>query len=88
MTEQEQQQSDLTMDYIERRAAFKKRAESNLNKKVLDGLKQLSRCAQSKIYAHDEQQVEKIMLEIKQAVADLDRTFTEAGGEGRKWVEL
>ena len=86
MTEQEQ--SNLTMQYIERRAAFKKRAESNLNKKVLDGLKQLSRCANRRIYAYDDEQVAKIMLEIKQAVADLDRTFAEAGGEGRKWVEL
>jgi hypothetical protein len=79
---------DLTIDYVERRAKFKKRAESNLNKKVLDGFKQLQRCANRNRYAYDEQQVEKILLEIKQGLADLERTFRDAGGEGRKWVEL
>lgn len=78
----------LTMDYIERRAKFKKRAEANLNKKVLDGLKQLQRCANRRIYAYDEQQTEKIMTEIRNAVSDLERTFREQGVEGRPWVEV
>lgn len=80
--------TDLTIDYVERRAKFKRRAESNLNKKVLDGFKQLQRCANRSRYAYDDQQVEKILLEIRQGVTDLERAFTDAGGEGRKWVEL
>ena len=79
---------NLTTEYIERRAKFKKRAESNLNKKVLDGFKQLQRCANRNRYAYDEQQVEKVLLEIKQGLADLERTFRDAGGEGHRWVEL
>ena len=82
-------QSDgLTMDYIERRAKFKKRAEHNLNVKILDGLKQLKRCANRNIYAYDEQQVEKILAEIKNAVSDAERHFREQGVEGRPWVEV
>jgi hypothetical protein len=81
-------ESDLTIDYVEKRAKFKKRAEYNLNKKILDGFKQLQRCANRSRYAYDEQQTEKLMLEIKQGVADVERAFRDSGGEGRRWVEL
>ena len=82
--------ADMTIDYVARRAKFKKRAEYNLNKKVLDGLKQLTRCANPRIYAYDQEQVGKLLLEIKQSLADVERAFRDAGGEGsgRRWVEL
>jgi hypothetical protein len=78
----------LTLDYVEKRAKFKKRAEYNLNKKILDGFKQLQRCANRSRYAYDEQQVEKMVLELKQGVADVERAFRDSGGEGSRWVEL
>ena len=36
--------TDLTIEYVERRAKFKKRAESNLNR-TLHNFKQLERCS-------------------------------------------
>lgn len=80
---------DLTMDYIERRAKFKKRAESNLNGKVLEGLKQLGRCANRKIYAYDDEQVEKLFQSIETSLLDARKKFAEQSGETRGvWVEL
>jgi ribosome biogenesis protein Nip4 len=81
--------ADLTTDYIEKRAKFKKRAEANLNKKVLEGLKQLGRCANRKIYAYDEQQVEKLFTQIEAAVIEARKSFATDSGETKKtWVEL
>jgi len=80
--------SNLQLEYIEKRAKFKKRAEYNLNSKILDGFKQLTRCANRGRYAYDDEQVQKILLEVKQATSDLERAFSDAGGEGRRWVEL
>jgi ribosome biogenesis protein Nip4 len=81
--------SDLTTDYIERRAKFKKRAETNLNRKVLDGLKQIGRCSNRKIYAYDEQQVEKLFQAVEAALFDARKKFAEETGETRGvWVEL
>lgn len=78
----------LTLEYIERRNKFKKRVETNLNNKVLDGLKQLGRCANRNIYAYDEKQVERLFLEIDTAVAEMKRAFTSTGGEKGRWVEI
>lgn len=81
--------SDLTTDYIEKRSKFKRRAEGNLNNKVLNGLKQLGRCANRRIYAYDEQQVEKMFTEIDSAVLELRKRYAEELGETQgKWVEL
>jgi hypothetical protein len=81
--------TDLTTAYIEKRAKFKRRAEANLNRKVLHGLKQLERCANGKIYAYDEQQVERIFSEIDLAVAEAKKAFaTDAGESKNRWVEL
>lgn len=86
---EEREVSDLTTDYIERRRKFKKRAETNLNNKVLDGLKQIGRCANRKIYAYDEQQAEKLFQAIDVALMDARKKFAEDAGETRKaWVEL
>jgi hypothetical protein len=83
------QTTDLTTAYIERRAKFKKRAESNLNKKVLDGLRQLGRCANRKIYAYDEQQVETMISQIELALAEMKKAYaTDAGETKGRWVEL
>jgi hypothetical protein len=80
---------DLTVTYIEKRAKFKKRAEANLNKKVLDGLKQLARCANRKIYAYAETQIEKIFAQIDAAIIEARKAFATDEGETRKaWVEL
>jgi hypothetical protein len=81
-------ETDLTIEYVERRAKFKKRAEYNLNRKVLDGFKQLTRCANRRIYAYDEEQVSRLLLELKQGLGEVERAFHDAGGEGAKWVEL
>lgn len=79
----------LTIEYVERREKFKKRAEANLNKKVLDGLKQLSRCANRKIYAYDEQQVERIFTTIETALVEARKAFATDEGETKsKWIEL
>lgn len=79
----------LTTDYIERRAKFKRRAEANLNRKVLDGLKQLGRCANRKIYAYDEAQVETMILKIETALAEMKRAYvTDEGDSRNRWVEL
>ena len=43
---------------------------------MLDGLKHAhAKCANRRIYAYDDEQVAKIMLEIKLGRRDLDRTF-------------
>ena len=81
--------TDLTTEYLEKRAKFKKRAESNLNKKVLDGLKQLERCANQKIYAYENEAVDRMFTEIESAVLEARRAFaTDAGESRRRWVEL
>jgi hypothetical protein len=81
--------TDLTMEYLSKRAKFKKRAESNLNKKVLDGLKQLERCANRKIYAYEDEAVERMFNEIETAVLTARKAFASDAGESkRRWVEL
>lgn len=83
------QTTDLTTAYIEKRAKFKRRAETNLNNKVLDGLKQLGRCANRRIYAYDEQQVETIISQVELALAEMKRAYAEQAGErGKPWIEL
>jgi hypothetical protein len=79
---------DLVIQHIEARAKFKKRAESALNKKVLDGLIQIGRCSNRAIYAYEDEQVQIMFTKIKNAVADAERKYAESGGEGRPWVEL
>jgi len=78
---------DLTMDYVERRSKFKKRAEGNLNR-ALNSFKQLQRCANRNIYAYDDKQIETIVAELRRGVDEVERAFTASGGEGRRWVEL
>lgn len=81
--------TNLTTEYIEKRAKFKKRAESNLNKKVLDGLKQLERCANRKIYAYEDETVDRMFTEIEAAVLAARKAFATDDGESkRRWVEL
>jgi hypothetical protein len=80
--------ADLTTEYIEKRAKFKKRAESNLNR-GLDVFKQLQRCANRKIYAYDEAQVGKILFELRRGLDEVEKAFATDEGETKKaWVEL
>lgn len=81
--------TDLTAEYLTRRAKFKKRAESNLNNKILDGLKQLERCANRKIYAYEDEAVERMFTEIETAVLAARKAFATDTGESKKrWIEL
>jgi hypothetical protein len=81
--------ADLTAEYLEKRGKFKKRAESNLNKKVLDGLKQLERCANRKIYAYEDEAVERMFTEVEAAVIAARKAYATDNGETkRRWVEL
>ncbi len=81
--------NDLTVEYLTKRAKFKKRAESNLNKKVLDGLKQLERCSNRRIYAYEDETVERMFTEIEAAMIAARKAFaTDAGETKRRWVEL
>lgn len=81
--------TDLTAEYVTKRAKFKKRAEANLNKKVLHGLKQLQRCANRRIYAYDEKQVETLVFQIEVALAEVKKAYATDEGETKgRWVEL
>lgn len=81
--------TDLTAEYITKRAKFKKRAEANLNKKILDGLKQLERCSNRKIYAYEDEAIERMFTEIETAVLAARKAFASDTGESKKrWVEL
>lgn len=79
--------ADLTTEYLEKRAKFKRRAESNLNR-CLDNYKQLKRCANRRIYAYDEQQIEKLVAELRRGVDEVERTFRQREPAGKVWVEL
>lgn len=78
---------DLTTEYLEKRAKFKRRAESNLNR-CLYNYKQLKRCANRRIYAYDEQQIEKLLTKLRDGVDEVERAFRQGEPAGKVWVEL
>jgi hypothetical protein len=67
----------LTIEHVERAAAFNKRVNANVAK-IRDASKQLQRCANRKLYAYDEQDVATILAEARNAIDELEAAFRRA----------
>ena len=67
----------LTVDYVERTAAFNKRVNANVAK-ARDAAKQLSRCANRKLYAYDTDDAETLLAELERCGAEVREAFERA----------
>lgn len=67
----------LTVEHVERRAAFTKRVNANIGK-FRDGGKQLARCSQRKLYAYDQDDVATILAEMRRCVEEVEIAFRKA----------
>lgn len=68
------QEPGLTVEHVQRKAAFVKRVNSNINK-FRDGSKQLARCANRNLYSYDRADVETILAELRRSVDEVEAAF-------------
>ena len=79
--------SDLTVEHVERAAAFNKRVDANVAK-FRDGAKQLARCANRGIYHYDDNDIATILEELRRCtdeVAEAFRKATDAPARNAPW---
>lgn len=77
----------LTVEHVERRAAFAKRVNSNVAK-FRDGSKQLVRCANRNLYSYDRADIDTVVAELRRCVDEVEVAFRkvdEAPARNAPW---